>query len=240
VPQQIPPHDADTSDRDPAELHDAVSQLVIKHADEWTRILEAWWRVSGNNPVFAWMALSLLLHPDRPSAALPDWLRSYLWNTASGLSTAVFALDARRVPELIPQALGLAKKGKSIIDDALTMWNAQWLYGLYEELKQRSPERGRAKWARQKLHEAFPAEFQSEEAVKDRLSEAKRIVQALLVAQGVKPTDEAASTNCAQVMLLRDVLQSLLEAAPTPVLGLSDFRNALPVPPAAAMPSGLR
>jgi hypothetical protein len=175
--------------------------LMLRYADQWVVIFEGWWKLS-QNPVFAWMALSLLLNPARPSAPLPDWLREYLWRTSENILAITSLAKPPSASASIAQALGLVKEGKKIIEDAKLLLESPVIYGLYEHFKanatsRRLDRRGKspAEWAQEEVQSLF--KLQSRQVAEDRIREAKRTMCALfVVTRGRDPTDEVVSQEC--------------------------------------------
>lgn len=192
-------------------LLDQIHAIVIKHAVSWSRVLEAWWTVSGGNPAFAWMALQLLLDPSAPDAPLPTWLRGYLHRTADNLVITCFQLTPREAPPLFGQALGLSAPARSIVLDAQTLWESPVLVALYEDFCRQAPSKNRAEWAREKLRQLY--KLQSDEAVRQRLTDAKAAVRAVIEAQGRVADDKTVSANCDEALWVWSLIGERVKAA---------------------------
>lgn len=207
-----------------------LDALYLRHADEWVSIFETYWKLS-ENPVFPWMAITLLLHQSRPAAPLPGWVAEYLYRSANNLMTAHVELNPPGVLSLIGRALGLSADKRNIFGDARSLWNAPLFVGIYESLVQRAPGTNRAEWACGEIRGIFG--FQSDEAARVRVIENRMVVRALLVVRNEPFDDAAISKECGNAMLLHLLLSKYIEVigAQGPRESVQTLKAIFDVPP---------
>ena len=207
-----------------------IYKIYVNHAEAWSGIFEGFWLVS-KNPAFAWMALELLLDPCRTPSQMPEWLRSYLWQSASNLNKVIWASDMKKVADLIPMALSLEKGGGRVIQDAQKLWQSPSVYGLYEYFKETAPDgrSDKAQWAAERIHQQF--ELASVASAHDLIREAKRTVQAVIRVRGGDPTDALVSRVCMETLAVQEQFGGAFDSSDATSKSHKAFREFFTVPP---------